>query len=136
MTKLIVQKNFLRKLWWDGRMGHANYLMFLLAIVNFVLITYNFLLEGSSIFNEFISDLWIFVIIFTVFYVPIAVLIGRWHTNTQISVEMTMKVFEDPIAANMFKTLLDVHSGKATKEEIEEFRKRMIEIEKKDIAEF
>jgi uncharacterized protein YneF (UPF0154 family) len=136
MSKLVFRKNFLRKLWWDGRMGHANYLMFLLALVNFVLIAYNFLLEGNPIFNEFISDMWMFIIIFTVFYVPIAVLIGRWHTNTQISVEMTMKVFEDPITANMIRTLLDVQTGKATKEEIEKFRKSMIEIEKKDIDEF
>ncbi len=131
-----MQKNFLRKLWWDGRMGHATYLMFFLAFLNFILITYNYLIEGSEILKIFVSDLWIFGIIFLIFYFPISILIGRWHTNTQISVEMTMKMLEDPITATMFRVLLDAKTGKATKEEIEEFRKFLNEIEKNDIKEF
>ena len=133
---MIFRKNFLRKLWWDSRMGHSNYLMFILALVNFVLIVYNFLIEGNAIFEEFVSNMWLFAIVFIVFYVPIAILIGRWHTNTQISVEWQIKMFEDPIMAKMIKMLLDVQTGKASKEEIEEFRKTMNEIEKKDINEF
>jgi len=129
-------KNFLRKLWWDGRMGHTTYLMFLLAFVNFILITYSYLLEGNMIFEKFISELWLFSIVFMALYFPIAILIGRWHTNTQISVEMTMKMLEDPITAKMVRGLLDVQTGKATKEEIEEFRNFILEIEKKDIKEF
>ncbi len=133
---MVFQKNFLRKFWWDGRMGHTNYLMFILALVNFVLIVYNFLIEGNEIFEEFVSNMWLFVTIFLLFYFPVAVLIGRWHTNTQISVEMTMKMFEDPIMAKMIRMLLDVQTGKASKEEIDEFRNTMIEIEKTDINEF
>jgi len=38
--------------------------------------------------------------------------------------------------AKMFRTLLDVQTGKATEEEIKEFRSFMHEIEKKDIKEF
>jgi len=133
---MIIQKNLLRKLWWDGRMGHTTYLMFLLVFVNFILITYSYLIEGNAIFEKFISDLWFFSIIFVIFYFPISILIGRWHTNTQISVEMTMKMLEDPITARMIRTLLDVQTGRATKEEIEEFRKFVMEIEKRDINEF
>ncbi len=131
-----MQKNFLRKLWWDGRMGHATYLMFFLAFLNFILITYNYLIEGSEILKIFVSDLWIFGIIFLIFYFPISILIGRWHTNTQISVESTMKMLQDPIMAKMIRILLDVQTGKATKEEIDEFRKSMVKIEKNDISEF
>ncbi|MEM2159947.1 MAG: hypothetical protein QXN55_03220 [Candidatus Nitrosotenuis sp.] len=47
-----------------------------------------------------------------------------------------MKMLEDPITAKMIRTLLDVQTGKATKEEIEEFRKFSSEIEKRDINEF
>ncbi len=133
---MVFQKNFLRKLWWDGRMGHSNYLMFTLALVNFILIAYNFLIEGNSIFEEFTLNMWLFVTIFIIFYFPIAVLIGRWHTNTQISVESTMKMLQDPIMAKMIRILLDVQTGKATKEEIDEFRKSMVKIEKNDISEF
>jgi uncharacterized protein YneF (UPF0154 family) len=133
---MIIKKNFFRKLWWDGRMGHATYLMFFLAFLNFILITYSFLIEGNKIFEKFISDLWLFTIIFLVFYFPISILIGRWHTKTQISVEMTMKMEEDPITARMIRTLLDVQTGKATDEEIEEFREFVDKIEKQNIDEF
>lgn len=133
---MIIQKNFIRKLWWDGRTGHSTYLMFLLAFVNFILITYTYLIEGNTIFQKFISDLWLFCVIFILLYFPISILIGRWHTKTQISVEMTMKMLEDPITVKMIRTLLDVQTGKATKEEVEEFRKFSAEIEKRDINQF
>ena len=131
-----MQKNFLRKLWWDGRMGNNTYLIFFLAFLNFILITYNYLIQGNEILKTFVSDLWVFGTIFLILYIPISILIGRWHTNTQISVEMTIRMLEDPITATMFRGLLDVKTGKATKEEIEEFRKFLNEIEKNDIKEF
>lgn len=133
---MIVPKNFARKLWWDGRMGHTTYLMFLLTFVNFILIAYNFLLEGNVFFERFASDLWLFGIIFVVLYFPAAILIGRWHADTQISVEMTMRMLENPIMAKMVRGILDAQTGKATKEEIEEFRKFVKEIESRDIKEF
>jgi uncharacterized protein YneF (UPF0154 family) len=126
-----MQKNFLRKLWWDGRMGHSTYLMFFLAFLNFILITYNYLIEGDGLFNGIVSNLWMFVIIFLILYFPISIFIGRWHTNTQISVEMTMKLEQDPIMARMIRTLLDVQTGTASEEEIKEFRKMLTDIEKK-----
>jgi len=110
--------------------------MFFLAILNFILITYNFLIEGNEILNGLISDMWIFGIIFVTFYFPISTLIGRWHTNTQLNVDLTVKFYQDPILAKMIRTLLDVKTGKATDEEIEEFRKITKEIEKQDIGEF
>jgi hypothetical protein len=120
-------------MWLDGRTGHSTYLMFSLAIVNFILITYNFFIEGSEIFNEFITNLGIFTIIFLVFYFPVSLLIGRWHTNTQLNVDVTLKMQEDPVMAKMIRTLLDVQTGVASEEEIKEFRKQMLEIEKYDI---
>ena len=131
-----IQKNFLRKLWWDGRTGHAAYLMLLLQLVNFFLITYSYLIEGNAIFENLVVNLWLFSIVFVIFYFPVSILVGRWHTKTQLSVEMTIKSFEDPITAKMIRTLLDVQTGKATKEEIEEFRKFVSEIEKRGINEF
>jgi len=119
----------------DGRSGHSQYFMFLLALVNFVLITYNYLIEGNEIFNEVVSNLSVFFIVFVIFYFPVSILIGRWHTNTQLSVDMTMKMYEDPIMAKMIRTLLDVQTGKASEEEIKEFRKFTLEIEKQNIGE-
>ena len=128
-----MQKNILRKMWWDGRMGHSSYLMFALQLSNFLLIAYNFLLEGNKIFETYVTNLWIFVTITMILYIPISILIGKWHTDTQIKVEMTMKMFEDPITAKMIKGLLDVKEGRINEEEIKEFREFLIEIESTNI---
>jgi len=131
-----MKKNLFRKMWWDGRMGHSSYLMFALQLVNFLLITYNFLIDGNKIFETFISDLWVFVTIVIIFYIPISVLIGKWHTDTQLRVEMEMKLFEEPMTAKMIKGLLNVKEGVYNEKEIIEFRKFLTDIEKGDIKEF
>jgi len=131
-----MQKNFVSKIWWAGRMGHSSYLMLALQLVNFLLITYNFLIEGNKVFEAFVTDLWVFGIIIIIFHIPISILIGKWHTDTQLSVEWEMKMFEDPNTAKMIKGLLDVKEGVSNEEEIREFREFLIEIEKRDIKEF
>ena len=68
---------------------------------------------------------------FIAFYLPAAVLIGYWHRRTQLRVETTITLQQNPVMARMFRTLLDTQTVKATKEEIEEFRKMLTKIEKK-----
>jgi hypothetical protein len=131
-----MQKNLLRKMWWDGRMGHSAYLMFMLQLVNFLLITYNFLIEGNKVFESFVTNMWVFGTIIMIFYIPISILIGKWHTDTQISIDQTIRMMENPIHAKMIKGLLNVQDGVASEEEIKDFREFLIEIEKKDIKEF
>ena len=130
---MIYPKKLLRKFWFDGRNGTTNYFLLFLAMTNFILITYNFLIEDNTIFNNLLSNMWIYAIIFATLYFPISILIGRWHTNTQLSVDLTVKMNRDPIYAKMIRTLLDVQTGKASQEEIKEFRKEMGEIEKMNI---
>jgi hypothetical protein len=110
--------------------------MFLLALTNFILITYNYLIEDSEIFNEFVSDLWVFTIIILITYVPISFLIGRWHTNTQLNVDMEMVMGGNPFFAKMIRTLLDVQTGVASEEEINEFRKLISKFETEDTDDF
>ena len=130
---MIHQKNLIRKFWFDGRNGTTNYFLLFLAMTNFILITYNFLIEDITIFNNLLSNMWIYAIIFATLYFPISILIGRWHTNTQLHVDLKVKMNRDPIYAKMIRTLLDVQTGKASQEEIKEFRKEMEEIEKINI---
>ena len=47
-----------------------------------------------------------------------------------------MKMLEEPMTAKMIKGLLNVKEGVYNKEEIEEFRKFLTDIEKGDIKEF
>ena len=124
-------KTFIKRRWFDGRTGTTMYLLFALTLMNFILISYRFLIEGSPLFENLISDLTIFSIIFIVTYIPISTLIGYWHRKTQLRVETTITLQQNPIMAKMFRTLLDVQTGKATKEEIEEFRNMLIKIERR-----
>jgi len=122
---------WLRRRWWDFRQGHSAYLTFALTFINFILIAYRLLIEKVSLFKELFSELWIFALLFIVIYIPAAILIGIWHRRTQLRVETTLSQQQNPIIAKMVRTLLDVQTGKATKEEIEEFRKFLLKIEKR-----
>ncbi|AJW71812.1 hypothetical protein [Nitrosopumilus adriaticus] len=120
-----------RRRWWEFRQGHSVYLIFVLTFINFILISYRLLIERVSIFKEMVPELWIFAFMFILIYVPTAVLVGYWHRKTQLRVETTLVHQQNPILAKMIRTLLDVQTGTATKDEIEEFRKMLSKIEKK-----
>ena len=120
-----------RRRWWEFRQGHSIYLIFMLTFINFILISYRLLIEKVGIFKELIPDLWIFALLFLVCYIPAAILIGFWHRRTQLKVETTIVQQQNPILAKMIRTLLDVQTGTASKEEIKEFRDMLEKIEKK-----
>ena len=120
-----------RRRWWEFRQGHSIYLVFALTFINFILISYRLLIEKITIFKELMPDLWMFALIFLIVYVPAAILIGFWHRRTQLRVETTMIQQQNPVLATMIRTLLDVQTGKATKDEIDEFRKMLTKIERK-----
>ena len=128
-----MEQGWMRKRWWEFRQGHSVYLIFILTFVNFILISYRLLIERIPIFQELLPDLWIFVLIFLAIYIPSSVLIGYWHRKTQLKVETTLNMQQNPLFAKMFRVMLDVQTGKATKEEIEEFREFLKDIEKKGV---
>ena len=125
-----MKEGWVRRRWWEFRQGHSVYLIFLLTFVNFILIAYRLLIERVSVFRELIPELWIFALLFIAFYIPAAILIGLWHRKTQLRVETTLVQQQNPILAKMIRTLLDVQTGKASEEEIKEFRSMLEKIEK------
>ena len=127
-----LNKGWMRRRWWEGRTGHTTYLMFILTIANFLLIAYRFLIEQNSLFESLMSNLWTFALFFVISYIPISILIGHWHRETQQKVELSIKLLENPINAKMFRTMLDVQTGKASDEEIGEFREFLKKIESKN----
>ena len=118
-----------RRRWWEFRQGHTVYLIFLLTFVNFILIAYRLLIERVTFFKDLVPELWIFALMFILVYVPAAILIGYWHRRTQLRVETTIINQQNPVLAKMIRTLLDVQTGKASQEEIQEFRKILKKIE-------
>ena len=127
-----MKQNWLRRRWWEFRQGHSIYLSFALTFINFILISYRLLIEKVAFFKELIPELWIFAILFLVIYIPAAILIGAWHRRTQLRVEATIMVQANPLFAKMFRTLLDVQTGRASEEEIKEFRNMLEGIEKNE----
>jgi len=126
-----MKEGWARRRWWEFRQGHSVYLIFMLTFINFILISYRLLIEKIPVFNKIFPELWIFAILFILTYIPLAILIGLWHRKTQLRVETTIVNQQNPILAKMIRTLLDVQTGKATKDEVEEFRKMLLNIEKK-----
>ena len=126
-----LDKNWIRSRWLEERFGHAYYLMFALTLVNFILMSYRYFIEQDPKLQEIIPNLSIFTIFLVVFYIPISILIGYWHRKTQLKVETTLIQQQNPLLAKMFRILLDEQTGRASKEEIEEFRKVLVSIEEK-----
>jgi len=126
-----VNEAWIRRRWWEERHGHTTYLIYILTFVNFILISYTFLIEKIPFFQELIPQLWVFVLIFLVSYIPASTIIGYWHRRTQLRVETTIKLLENPLWAKMFRTVMDVQTGKASKEEIEKMRQLLTKIEKR-----
>jgi len=126
-----MQEGWFRSRWWEFRIGHSTYLIFLLTFTNFVLISYRLLIERIPFLQDIVPELWIFAILFLLLYIPTSIIIGFWHRKTQLKVDTTLAMYQNPFTAKMFRTILDVQTGKDTTEEIEEFRKLLLKIEKK-----
>jgi len=117
--------------WFDFRLGHSVYLIFALSFGNFVLIFYRLFIEQVPALNEIFSSLWIFVLVFILAYIPIAVIVGVWHRKNQLKVDVEQTIRQNRIWVKVFRIIIDIQTGKATEDEIEEIRKflKSIEIE-------
>jgi hypothetical protein len=124
-----MDKNFVRRRWFDFRLGHSYYLIFLLSFANFILIFYRLLIEKIPGLNEILSSLWLFVVVFVLVYIPLAIGIGVWHRKSQIKVEADVQLKQSPLFAKVLRTIIDVQTGKASKEEIEELQNMLKKIE-------
>ena len=118
-----------RRRWMDFRWGHSTYLIFLLTFSNFVLIFHRLLVERVEFLEDIFSELWLFALIFVVGYIPLAIAVGAWHRRTQLKVENEQVLLQNPFLARNFRMLVDILEKRASKEEIENFRKLMKQIE-------
>jgi len=125
-----MKSNWIRRRWFDFRQGHSIYLIFAMSFANFVLIFYRLLIEQVETLSQIFSSLWLFLVVFLLVYIPVALLIGFWHRRTQWKVEQEQSTRENTLLAHYFRVLLDVIDGKATREEIEKFRAFLKTVEK------
>ena len=122
---------WMRRRWFDFRQGHGVYLIFLLSFSNFVLIFHRMLIERITALDEIFKELWLFVVIFILIYIPTAILIGYWHNRTQMRVEITRMVRENPMIARMWRVLFEIQMGKFSQDEVKELLEILKSIEKK-----
>ena len=124
-----INENWFRRRWLDGRFGNSYYLIFSVTLVNFILISYRFFIEQESISSKILSDLWIFSVILIILYVPVSILIGYWHRYSQLNIENTIKLLENPLHAHLCRIILDSRTGRVSEKEIIELRTLLSKIE-------
>ena len=124
-----MNQDWFRRRWFDFRQGHSVYLIFLLTFANFILIFHRLLIERIEFLNEIFNELWVFVLVFIIIYIPSSIMIGAWHRKTQFRVEADVMIRQNPLLAKIFRTLLDVQTGKISNEEIEDIRTLLKKIE-------
>lgn len=126
-----MNSSWARRRWYDFRMGHSIYLVFMMSFANFILIFHRLLIERVDWLNELLGDLWMFVALFVFLYVPVAVVVGAWHRRNQIKVETEVALMQSPLHAKVFRILLDMQAGRATPEEVDALRKLLKTVEDK-----
>jgi len=124
-----MDENWIKRRWFDFRQGHSYYLIFALSFGNFVLIFHRLFIERIPVLNEILGNLGIFVIIFVLLYIPIAIIIGTWHRKSQMKIDVDLALRQNPLFAKMIRMLLDTQTGKASQKEIEDFRNLLKQIE-------
>lgn len=125
---LIRNKKWVRRRWLDFRNGNGLYLIFFLALAQFVIVQYKLLLERTPLFHS--VPLWAFSAAFVALYVPLAVAIGAWHRRTQYNVENQTHFERNPIGATLNLFLIDLIDGKITEDEKKQMRRYLLDIMK------
>jgi hypothetical protein len=119
-------KKWVKRRWLDFRNGHGIYLVFFVAVGQFLIIQYRLLLNNIPLFHSI--PLWAFAIVFVAMYVPLAAIIGYWHRRTQYNVDNQTHFERNPILATQILFLIDLIDGKVTEEEKKQIRRYLLKI--------
>lgn len=122
---------FVKKRWLEFRTGNGAYVSMFLSVVSFMIIVHRLLIERVPILGQIFGDLLSFSLIFMALFVPICIIIGRWHYKHQFKVESTVQFFQSPAMAKALRLLIELEQKKSNPEDIENFKKLLLDIEKK-----
>ena len=93
--------DFIKRRWWEFRIGHGTYCAFLLSFVNFTTITYYLLPFLKRLFPHF----HLYVLTFVLFYVPAAVVIGHLHRKKQLETDIYIQLQRSPWIRDLARAL-------------------------------
>ena len=82
--------SWVKRRWWDFRVGHGAYLAFFLSFTNFLLIAYNFFVLQFSFLKSLFGNLLVFGLVGLLVYIPLAVYVGHLHKVKQLATDATV----------------------------------------------
>jgi uncharacterized membrane protein len=101
----MISWSWIRRRWYEFRMGHSTYLSFILSLTNFLLISYNFLISQIPILKSLFSSIAYFAVIFVIVYVPLTVYIGHLHMRKQLPTDLTVSGEKNPFYVTILEKL-------------------------------
>ena len=87
---------WIKRRWLDFRNGHSLYLIFAMAFIQFVVVTYTLALKNIQLLNIIFPSMWIWGVTFVAVYFPLAVVIGHFHRKLQIPTEQKLLMYANP----------------------------------------
>ena len=130
----VIDSDWIRKSYLNFRFGSNYYLAFSVALVNFVLVIYRFLIEPSPSLKEIFDSLVSFTIIFLIVYIPLAIFVGSRHFKDHEKIQSTYQFMQNPGMIKAFKLILELQTGTADKNDVDAFKKLLKNLEKKSMV--
>lgn len=96
--------SWIKRRWWELRIGHTQYLAFFLSFSNFLLIAYNFLVTNLIDIN-----LLFFAIFAISCYVPLSIYVGHLHKKKQLETDVNVQF--KPILDRLDKIMEIIQDG-------------------------
>ena len=103
--ELAIGWSWIRRRWYEFRMGHTTYLSFVLSLTNFLLISYNFLVSQIPTLKSLFSSVAYFSVVFVLVYVPCTIYIGHLHKRKQLSTDLTVAGEKNPFYVKILEEL-------------------------------
>ena len=97
--------SWIKRRWFEFRNGHGTYLSFFLSFTNFLLITYNLLIDRVSFLCGLFSNVAVFAVVGILIYVPLAIVVGRLHNKKQLSTDMEVVSRANPVSMDIVERL-------------------------------
>jgi hypothetical protein len=94
---LKINIDWLKRRWTEFRFGHNIYLVYLLSLFNFAIISYRLLVEYIPFLKMLFPSFTIYILILIICYPPTAIIIGRIHRKKQLKTDIMIQIEQNPV---------------------------------------
>ena len=92
------------------------------------------MIETSPSLKEIFDSLVHFIVVFLIFYIPLAIYVGVRHFKDQEKIERTYQFMQTPGIIKAFKLILELQTDTADKNDVDAFKKLLKNLEKKSMV--